>query len=203
MKKILLTFTAILVATFQIYSAYAHAFVTDSYPKASEKVSSIPARVWVEFDGNLATIEGHTINKLYLYDSKGNRLDDGSFLTGGARLSVGLKTQASGIIRMAYRVVSEDGHPVEGEVVFTSNYINLNQENSASKSPTPKSKKTLDAQNQDKSGVIAKPSPIDTPKNLQESPETLLKEHGWHLIQFLFVAILIFIWSRFRQRRDL
>ena len=187
---------------FPTYSSFAHAFVTDSFPKSNATVTEIPSRVWVEFDGNLATLEGHDLNKLYVYDVSGKRIDAGDFLVGGARLSVGIKTQAGGNIRMSYRVVSEDGHPVEGEVIFKSSFVGT--ETSAS---SPAKKNSSDSKNQTKLPAVVKTTSsskpaIAKPKDFPKKPESALKEHLGHLIEFIVAGIAIFIWSRIRLRRE-
>jgi methionine-rich copper-binding protein CopC len=197
MKKLLnLLFTVFLLAI-PTQSAFAHAFVTDSFPKVNTSVSQIPSRVWIEFDGNLAVFDGHEVNKLFVYDSNGNRIDDGKILVGGARISVGIKVQARGQIRMSYRVVSDDGHPVENELFFNSNF--------PLESKTPESKSSANTKaptNVIKVKETPKASGDKSVKIDTKKPESLLKEHLPHLIQFLFAAFLIFVWSLVRKKRN-
>lgn len=184
-------------------NSFAHAFVTDSFPKSNETVTAIPARVWIEFDGNLATLDGHDLNKLLVYDASGKRIDAGDFQVGGARLSVGVKHQASGKIRMSFRVVSEDGHPVEGEIIFKSSFVSA--ETSAA---TPTKKNLIDSKSKTKLSAVVKPKSsskpaIAKPKDFPKESESALKEHLGHLIEFIVAGTAIFIWSRIRQRRNL
>ena len=101
--------------------AIAHAIFTDSFPKANSIVDKLPDEAWVEFDGALQQFENVPVNKLIITDQKGTRLDDGNFKVGGARVGVRIAKQASGTITFSYRVVSEDGHPVEGKFLVTVN----------------------------------------------------------------------------------
>ena len=41
------------------------------------------------------------------------------------------------------------------------------------------------------------------PKDFPKKPESALKEHLGHLIEFIVAGIAIFIWSRIRVRRNL
>jgi methionine-rich copper-binding protein CopC len=198
MRKFLSLIFLGLLAYFSTYPSFAHAFVTDSFPKVNTSVSQIPDKVWIEFDGNLTVFEGHEVNKLYVYDSNGIRIDDGKFQTGGARISVGIIAQATGKIRMNYRVVSEDGHPVEGELFFTSTF--------PLKSETPRN---LEASKASKMATIkskVKSSPksdsLKTVSRPVESPENSLKEHLPHIIEFILAALMIFLWSLVRKYRN-
>jgi methionine-rich copper-binding protein CopC len=100
--------------------AEAHGQFVSSNPKAGSTLSKLPKLVWVEFDGNLITIADKKTNLLTVKDSKGKELSDGKAFVGGARVSVNLKDRsATGKIKVSWRVVSEDGHPVTSSLTFT------------------------------------------------------------------------------------
>ena len=114
---VLLT-TGLIVLNFQ--PAQAHAQLDVSVPKRNEVISTFPPLVWLEFDGDLITFGGKAINVLMVTNSRNQRVDIGGTIVGGARISTMLKSGlAPGKYKVAYRIVSEDGHPVEGSYSFT------------------------------------------------------------------------------------
>jgi methionine-rich copper-binding protein CopC len=120
MKKIFTASFFIGLVLFQADAAWAHAQLTSSYPLANRIIRTIPMYAWVEFDGNLMTFGDKNPNVITVLDSKKKRVDIGSSLLGGARLSTKLKSGLKpGRYQVCYRVVSEDGHPVTGSYFFT------------------------------------------------------------------------------------
>jgi methionine-rich copper-binding protein CopC len=119
MKKF---FATALVAIFTFsysYSASAHAQLTGSNPGDNKVIKTLPALVWVEFDGDLMTFGDKNPNVITVLDSKKKRVDSGGSLVGGARLSTKLKSGLkAGRFQVTYRIVSEDGHPVTGNYFF-------------------------------------------------------------------------------------
>ena len=100
--------------------AQAHGSFVSSNPKSQSTVSELPKVVWVEFDGKLITIADKQTNFLTVKNSNGRVLSDGKAFVQGARVSVNLKDRsATGKIRVSWRVVSEDGHPVSSFFTFT------------------------------------------------------------------------------------
>ena len=123
MRKFTLSLLALLFAGyFCLASSYAFAHGQDisSNPKAGSVIKKMPKVVWVEFDGNLITIADKQTNFLTVKNSKGRELSDGKAFVGGARVSVNIKDRgATGKIKVAWRIVSEDGHPVSSFLTFT------------------------------------------------------------------------------------
>ena len=119
MKKIVAILASIALALATAPTAMAHAQISSSFPKAKSTIKVWPTGVWVEFDGNLISLPGSTIDRLVVKDSAGKQVDIKDSSVGGARLSVSLKkTAAPGKITMSWRVVSEDGHPVQSSTFF-------------------------------------------------------------------------------------
>lgn len=123
MRKFTLSSVAILsLAYFSLVPnhSFAHSEFVSSNPKANSVVTTIPKSVWVKFDGNLITIADKQTNFLTVKNSKGKELSDGKAFVGGARVSVNIKDRsATGKIKVSWRVVSEDGHPVSSFLTFT------------------------------------------------------------------------------------
>jgi methionine-rich copper-binding protein CopC len=119
MKKVLLGLVATLMVLSQAPSAVAHAQLTASSVKPGAIVRSWPKVIWVEFDGNLIQIDGGKVNSLTIKDLKNKQIDLKNSTSGGARISVGLgKAPSAGKVTVAWRVVSEDGHPVQSSFTF-------------------------------------------------------------------------------------
>ena len=120
MKKLVSALLAFGVAISAAPSASAHASYSDSNPKARSVITKLPKLLWVEFDGNLITIADKQTNFLTVKNSKGKELSEGKAFVGGARISVKIKDRnATGTIKVSWRVVSEDGHPVSSFLTFT------------------------------------------------------------------------------------
>jgi len=123
MRKFTSSLFTILVATSLTLIpswAEAHGQFVSSNPKAGSIISKIPKVVWVEFDGDLINIADKQTNFLTVKNSKGRELSDGKAFVGGTRVSVKIKDRsATGTIKVSWRVVSEDGHPVTSFLTFT------------------------------------------------------------------------------------
>ena len=123
MRKFTSSLLTILIATSLALIpswAEAHGQFVSSNPKAGSTLSKMPKLVWVEFDGDLITIADKQTNFLTVKNSKGKELSDGKPFVGGARVSVNIKDRsATGKIKVSWRVVSEDGHPVSSFLTFT------------------------------------------------------------------------------------
>jgi methionine-rich copper-binding protein CopC len=123
MRKFTSSLFTILVATSLALIpswAEAHGQFVSSNPKTGSTLSKLPKLVWVEFDGNLITIADKQTNFLTVKNSKGRELSDGKAFVSGARVSVNIKDRsATGKIKVSWRVVSEDGHPVSSSLTFT------------------------------------------------------------------------------------
>ena len=123
MRKFTSSLLTILIATSLALIpswAEAHGQFVSSNPKAGSTLSKIPKLVWVEFDGDLITIADKQTNFLTVKNSKGRELSDGKAFVSGTRVSVNIKDRsASGKIKVSWRVVSEDGHPVSSFLTFT------------------------------------------------------------------------------------
>ena len=99
----------------------AHGEIISSYPKQFTNVNPIPTQVWIEFDGNLQTLAGQQINTIEIIDSTGYAMNTGDPVISGGRITTQLSDQsAPGVFTVKYRIVSEDGHPVEGSYTFNA-----------------------------------------------------------------------------------
>lgn len=97
-------------------SAYAHATLLSSEPAAGSRLSTRPSRVRLTFDEPIeadlcqiviVSADGHTTTLAVSADPRDVR-----------GIVAPLDLTADGAYRVAWRVISADGHPVEGSLVF-------------------------------------------------------------------------------------
>ena len=120
MRKLIFAALSVALILSHAESANAHAQLTSSVPRKNQTIKMLPNLVWLEFDGDLITLDGKAVNELTVTNSKKVRVDIGGSIVGGARISTKLKPGLpSGKYMVSYRIVSEDGHPVDGSFSFT------------------------------------------------------------------------------------
>jgi methionine-rich copper-binding protein CopC len=120
MRKAPFLIAIVLTSAFSAQAASAHAQLDLSTPTRNQIVKTMPALIWVEFDGDLMTFGDKNPNLITVTDSKLKRVDVGGSFVGGARVSTKVKSGLkAGKYKVSYRIVSEDGHPVEGSYYFT------------------------------------------------------------------------------------
>ncbi|CAB4705175.1 unannotated protein [freshwater metagenome] len=157
-------------------SSQAHSSVLTSNPSSGAVVSVMPDTVAIEFDEDLIVIGSAKTNVIQITDEAGVRIDDGVATTSGATLTVGIKDLSSeGVVNVAWRVVSSDGHPAEGTYQFSVSA-------GASTGTSPE--------------VV---SPAVTP----DKKDNFLVRHREHIYLVLGALIFIGIWAEFDRRRKL
>jgi len=120
MKKLTTIIISVLLTLAGMQSADAHAQLSSSNPAKNQIVKTLPSLVWLEFDGDLLSFGDKQIHKITVTNSRKKRVDIGGPIVGGARISTKLKAGLpAGKYFVSYRVVSEDGHPVEGSYTFS------------------------------------------------------------------------------------
>jgi copper resistance protein C len=126
MNKFAKVFAALALAVAAVLpgqAAFAHAELENSSPEANSVVGAAPQVVSLTFGEKLMVIEGEpAANQIQVTDGAGTRVDNGDYQVTGEVLTVSLKPdQADGTYKVTYRVVSEDGHPIEGVYEFEVN----------------------------------------------------------------------------------
>lgn len=120
MKKVVSIIFSVLFTFAGIQNASAHAQVTSRNPTKNQIIKTLPSLVWIEFNGDLLSFGDKQINKITVTNSRKVLVSTGESIVGGARISTKLKPGlAPGRYFVTYRVVSEDGHPVQGSYSFT------------------------------------------------------------------------------------
>lgn len=117
-KKILALCAALLLAT--PINALAHGDITQATPAADSNVLTVPQDVSIEFDGKLQIIGNAVVNLITVTDNLGQVISSPTSVVVGNKISTRLQlTDITGLVSVHYRIVSEDGHPVEGDYSFT------------------------------------------------------------------------------------
>ena len=117
-KKILVLAVASLFA-FPI-AAFAHGAMVQATPAVDSNVLTAPTEVSIEFDGKLQIIGNTNVNSIEVTDNQGQLISFPTSVVEGNKISTKLQlTDITGLVSVHYRIVSEDGHPVEGDYSFT------------------------------------------------------------------------------------
>ena len=101
--------------------ASAHVEIVSSFPEQFSNVNPIPAQVWIEFSGELQTLDGEVANSLEVVDSTGIAVNYEDPIISGGRITTKVSGQsAAGVFTVKYRVVGDDGHVIEGDYTFNA-----------------------------------------------------------------------------------
>jgi copper transport protein len=96
--------------------AAAHAELVAASPSDGAHVDTAPDVVRLEFSEPVSA----DLGGLRVYESSGDRVDEGAVRTDGNVVEVGLQGGlGDGAYVATYRIVSADGHPVQGGLVFS------------------------------------------------------------------------------------
>lgn len=100
-------------------AAFGHARITGSQPERGQTAAKEPKQVLLRFN---EPVEG-AFGAIRVYDAGARRVDEGKAVHPGGRsreLAVGLKPGLpDGSYTATYRIISADGHPVSGGLVFS------------------------------------------------------------------------------------
>lgn len=98
--------------------AFGHASLIKTYPVGNAKIGSLPDKISLDFDEELIDLgSGY---RLSVIDPNGDEITTGDVVINVANISRSMKpSTVAGNYKVSYRVVSNDGHVVEGEFGFT------------------------------------------------------------------------------------
>ena len=116
MKKLLL----LLISLFIVAPASAHTSLVSSNPESGAVLNETPFEVRLKFNEDLLLVSDKNPNRIEVVNGIG-QVVSGMAKVDGAEIStpLDLSVEPSGEYSVKYRVVSGDGHPVEGEYQFT------------------------------------------------------------------------------------
>lgn len=120
LKRTLAILATVFLTFISLSNASAHGEITEAVPAADSKVLAAPTEVSINFDGKLQTLGQESINSITVTDNQGQVISNPVSVVDGTKISNKLLlTDITGLVSVHYRVVSEDGHPVEGDYSFT------------------------------------------------------------------------------------
>ncbi|MDO7882318.1 copper resistance CopC family protein [Salinibacterium soli] len=100
--------------------ASAHSYLVSSTPGDGEVLATLPAQFSVTANEPLLDLSGDASGfAIQVVDAAGAFYGDGCFVVSGSTLSMGASLGAPGDYRMYWQVISDDGHPVSGELAFS------------------------------------------------------------------------------------
>jgi methionine-rich copper-binding protein CopC len=100
--------------------ASAHARLQSSYPAKNEVLSFAPKSAWLLFNEEILTLDGKAKNFLFVMNSSRQRVDRKNIRVEKSKISVDIAGNLKpGKYQLRYRVVSADGHALQGSIGFT------------------------------------------------------------------------------------
>jgi methionine-rich copper-binding protein CopC len=135
MRKLVTLFLVACLSVLAIPNSSAHVTIVSSFPERFANVNPIPREVWIEFSGELQTLDGQAVNSLEVIDSTGIAVNYEDPIISGGRITTKVSGQsAAGVFTVKYRVVGDDGHVIEGDYTF-----NASPDYATEQSPMPMS----------------------------------------------------------------
>jgi copper resistance protein C len=133
MRKLVTLLLVSCLSALTIPTSSAHVTIVSSFPERFANVNPIPTEVWIEFSGDLQTLDGEAVNSLEVVDSTGIAVNFEDPIISGGRITTKISGQsAPGVFTVKYRVVGDDGHVIEGDYTF-----NASPDYAAGQSPMP------------------------------------------------------------------
>ena len=121
MRKIIVSLVLGFITLLSMPSSTAHVEIVSSFPEKFANVNPIPTQVWIEFSGQLQTLDGEAVNSLEVIDSTGIAVNFDDLIIEGAKIMTKISGQsAPGAFSVKYRVVGDDGHVIEGDYTFNA-----------------------------------------------------------------------------------
>ncbi|RFU20643.1 copper resistance CopC family protein [Geodermatophilus marinus] len=109
------TVLASLLLVFSGGTALAHTGLQSSTPTGGETLTAAPDAVTLTFSSAVAS----KFAQIAVTGPDGESATSGEVTIDGAMVSQPVNTSGAGAYVVAYRVVSDDGHPVSGQLTFT------------------------------------------------------------------------------------
>jgi len=121
MRKLIVSIFIGLMALLTMPSSSAHVEIVSSFPERFANINPIPTQVWIQFSGELQTLDGEAVNSLEVIDSTGIAVNFEDPVIEGAKIMTKISGQsAPGAFTVKYRVVGDDGHVIEGDYTFNA-----------------------------------------------------------------------------------
>ena len=113
-------FTGLLTLLFNTQPVNAHTKLISSSPAVGSEIDNWPNQIILEFDEDLISLDTEKSNFVVANNALGDQISEPDEVINGNSISVTLSpNEVKGPVLIYYRVISADGHPVEGEYKFT------------------------------------------------------------------------------------
>lgn len=193
-----LTLAALAVALLSVLwvatPAFAHDELVGTDPASGAAVDALPAQLTLTFSGELIAQEGATA--VEVTDAAGASLADGAPVIQANVVTQTLTGEASGAIRVLWKVVSSDGHPISGEYSFTVNAPAPTT--TPTETPTPSAEPTPDEQPTE--SATPTPTPAGSEGSIDSGVPWVV---GGLLVFGIAAAVAYLIISRRRREKAL
>jgi len=121
MRKLIVSILIGFIALLTMPSSSDHVEIVSSFPERFANVNPIPTQVWIQFSGELQTLDGEAVNSLEVIDSTGIAVNFEDPVIEGAKIMTKISGQsAPGAFTVKYRVIGDDGHVIEGDYTFNA-----------------------------------------------------------------------------------
>ena len=121
MRKLVSLFLVACLSFLTMPMSSAHVTIVSSFPERFANVNPIPTEVWIQFSGELQTLDGEAVNSLEVIDSTGIAVNFEDPIINGAKIMTKISGQsAPGVFTVKYRVVGDDGHVIAGDYTFNA-----------------------------------------------------------------------------------
>jgi methionine-rich copper-binding protein CopC len=112
-------------------NANAHSKLLSSVPSANQSLTTWPSEIELEFNDELQNIGDQKANFVSAHNALGVQVSLDNEQIEGNKVRVSLaENQTEGPVLIYYRVVSSDGHPIEGEFKFDFGAVKSSVDNS-------------------------------------------------------------------------
>ena len=193
MKKVLGAVFGLGIALVLSTPAFSHSAFVKSNPERDSIIEELPSVFRIEFNEDLLLVGEKDPNVLKVYNPSGIQVSGPSEVAGPFIFAPNSFTVVEfGAYRVVYRIVSADGHVVEGEYSFE-----VKKPNSHKHDPSdPEEVEVADAVVTDK----ATPYVVESEKS--DSHNSLLHLHAEHIILSLIVLAIIALWFLFTRSEN-
>jgi len=189
-KPFLRLIALLLISLSQTTEAYAHSSMIEQFPKGNSMITKIPSEVILTFDEELLDLGSG--NFVIVKDPNGKEISTGTTVLLGSKISRALdSSEIPGKYSVSYRVVSADGHVVDGSYMFS---LNPKLENN---SPTPAN---VASESATSTLNASKPAPEIT-KSHENHLEGFFLHHLSHIILGAAALLVIGIWAYASRRK--
>jgi len=117
-----LRFTLSILIAFQlsINPASAHSKLINSIPSSNQIVKSNVLSIILNFNEKILVLKNETPNRIQVIQISSGESESGKLTVTNSRVKLQFSNSLdTGRYKVKYRVVSEDGHPVQGSYFFT------------------------------------------------------------------------------------